>query len=91
MEVLMKANAQAFFDPRTFTVTALDTFEMMRERRDAELAAPKLLFQSVQLNLDAGRLPRAHANGVRHIALPLNFLRPADELGRPIASKESKS
>jgi hypothetical protein len=42
-----------------------------------------LLFQSVQINVDAGRLPAPHQNGIRYLRLPLNFLKPADELGEP--------
>ena len=52
-----------------------------REARDATLAAPKLLFQSVQVNVDAGRLPKAHANGKRYLNVPLNLFGPTDELG----------
>jgi glyoxylase-like metal-dependent hydrolase (beta-lactamase superfamily II) len=58
-------------------------FVSFRQRRDAQLAAPKLLFQSVQVNVDAGRLPAPHENGVRYLRVPLNFLQPADELGVP--------
>jgi len=83
--------AEKDHNPQLNAGTTRETFVTMRNRRDAELAAPKLLFQSVQVNIDAGRLPHAHDNGVRYVALPLNFLRPADELGRPTASKESKS
>jgi glyoxylase-like metal-dependent hydrolase (beta-lactamase superfamily II) len=79
--------AEKDHNPQLNAGTARDTFVMMRKRRDAELAAPKLLFQSVQVNINAGRLPNARENGVRYLALPLNFLRPADELGRPLASK----
>jgi glyoxylase-like metal-dependent hydrolase (beta-lactamase superfamily II) len=59
-------------------------FVSFRQRRDAQLAAPRLLFQSVQVNADAGRLPPPHENGVRYLRLPLNFLRPANELGEPL-------
>jgi glyoxylase-like metal-dependent hydrolase (beta-lactamase superfamily II) len=59
-------------------------FVAMREARDAKLAAPRLLLPSVQVNVDAGRLPAPHANGNRYLVVPLNVLRPADELGRPI-------
>ena len=83
--------AEKDHNPQLNAGTARETFVTMRKRRDAELAAPKLLFQSVQVNIDAGRLPGAHGNGVRYLALPLNFLRPADELGRPAtAKKETK-
>lgn len=56
----------------------------MRTKRDATLAAPRLLFPSVQVNVDAGRLPAPHPNGKRYLVTPLNVLRPADELGEPI-------
>jgi glyoxylase-like metal-dependent hydrolase (beta-lactamase superfamily II) len=65
--------------------TTREAFTAMREARDAVLAAPKLLFPSVQVNIDAGRLPPPHANGRRYLTIPLNVLRPADELGRPLA------
>lgn len=64
-------------------------FVSFRQRRDAALAAPKLLFQSVQVNVDAGRLPPPHDNGIRYLRLPLNFLRPANELGEP-APKQAR-
>lgn len=59
-------------------------FVTMRKARDATLAAPRLLFPSVQVNVDAGRLPAPHANGNRYLLTPLNVLRPADEVGRPL-------
>jgi glyoxylase-like metal-dependent hydrolase (beta-lactamase superfamily II) len=67
--------------------TTREEFVDFRHRRDAGLPAPKLLFQSVQVNIDAGRLPAQHANGVRYLTLPLNFLRPANELGEPLEKK----
>ncbi len=45
-----------------------------REKRDATLPAPKLLFQSVQVNIDAGRLPQA-MGGVQFLRMPLNMFR----------------
>jgi glyoxylase-like metal-dependent hydrolase (beta-lactamase superfamily II) len=65
-------------------------FVGFRQRRDAQLAAPRLLFQSVQVNADAGRLPAPHENGIRYLRLPLNFLRPANELGEPSTAPERK-
>lgn len=69
--------------------TTRDQFVSFRQRRDATLPAPRLLFQSVQVNVDAGRLPPPHDNGVRYLRLPLNLSKPADELGQPIASEPS--
>jgi glyoxylase-like metal-dependent hydrolase (beta-lactamase superfamily II) len=62
-------------------------FIAMRRARDAGLGAPRLLLPSVQVNIDAGRLPPPHANGNRYLVVPLNVLRPADELGRPAGGR----
>lgn len=70
-------------NPQLNARTTRQDFVSFRKQRDAKLAAPNLLFQSVQVNVDAGRLPAPHANGIRYLSLPLNFLRPADELGEP--------
>jgi hypothetical protein len=52
----------------------------MRTARDKTLAAPKLLFPSVQVNIDAGRMPPL-TNGKRYLVTPINLFNPADELG----------
>ena len=46
-------------------------FIRFREQRDATLAAPKLLFHSVQVNLDAGRLPSPEGE-FAYLKIPLN-------------------
>lgn len=74
-------------NPQLNKDTSREAFVSMRKARDATLAAPKLLFQSVQVNIDAGRLPKTEGNGQRYLKVPLNLLRPADELGEPIAKK----
>ena len=51
-------------------------FVRSRDARDATLGAPKLLFQSVQVNVDAGTLPTAHDNGIAYLKIPLNVFRP---------------
>jgi glyoxylase-like metal-dependent hydrolase (beta-lactamase superfamily II) len=55
--------------------TSEEEFVAFRQRRDATLPAPKLLFQSVQVNIDAGRLPEP-VNGVRFLRIPLDKFRP---------------
>jgi hypothetical protein len=67
-------------NPQLNASTTRAAFVSMRTQRDATLEAPRLLFQSVQTNIDGGRLPAAHPNGVRYFSLPVNFLRRADEL-----------
>jgi glyoxylase-like metal-dependent hydrolase (beta-lactamase superfamily II) len=53
-------------------------FVRRREARDKLLAAPKLLYQSVQVNIDAGRLPRSGAEK-RYLRIPVNVFRPEGE------------
>jgi glyoxylase-like metal-dependent hydrolase (beta-lactamase superfamily II) len=56
-------------------------FVKFRQERDATLAPPRLLYPSVQVNIDAGRLPAPHANGARYLQLPLNLKDPTDDDG----------
>jgi glyoxylase-like metal-dependent hydrolase (beta-lactamase superfamily II) len=42
--------------------------------RDKQLSAPRLLFPSLQVNINAGVLPIAEDNEVRYLKIPLNFL-----------------
>jgi glyoxylase-like metal-dependent hydrolase (beta-lactamase superfamily II) len=73
-------------NPQLRADTTREEFVRFRQERDATLAAPKLLLPSVQLNVDAGRLPAPRANGHRYLNMPLNALHPADEVGAPIES-----
>jgi len=54
-----------------------DAFVAMREARDATLAVPKLLLPSIQVNIRAGHFPRAMANGIRYLRIPVKGLPPA--------------
>jgi len=49
-----------------------DQFVAMRESRDATLPVPKLLYPAIQVNIRAGKLPPAEANGRRYIKIPLS-------------------
>lgn len=53
-----------------------EDFVQWREGRDATLSAPKLLFQSVQVNVDGGRLPSPEDNEQRYLRIPINVFRP---------------
>ena len=44
-----------------------DDFVKMRTTRDATLSAPTLLLPSIQVNMRAGKLPPADANGVHYL------------------------
>ena len=54
-------------------------FVQTRAERDARLSAPRLLFQSVQVNIDAGALPSPGDNEVRYLRIPINVFRPAND------------
>jgi glyoxylase-like metal-dependent hydrolase (beta-lactamase superfamily II) len=49
-----------------------EEFVSMRQRRDAGLEMPVLLLPAVQVNIRAGALPPAEANGKRYLKIPLN-------------------
>jgi glyoxylase-like metal-dependent hydrolase (beta-lactamase superfamily II) len=53
--------------------TTREAFVSFRRTRDAGLAAPRLLFPSVQVNIDAGRLPAPGPDGLRRLQIPLNL------------------
>jgi glyoxylase-like metal-dependent hydrolase (beta-lactamase superfamily II) len=59
-------------------------FVEARQKRDATLAPPRLLFQSVQVNIDAGRLPAPHENGLRYLTVPLNLKQKTTDDGDPV-------
>jgi glyoxylase-like metal-dependent hydrolase (beta-lactamase superfamily II) len=58
-------------NPQLDATTTKAEFVAMRDARDRTLAAPRLLYPSVQINLDAGRLPPKHANGRRYLTTPI--------------------
>ncbi|TAK21131.1 MAG: MBL fold metallo-hydrolase [Myxococcaceae bacterium] len=64
--------------------TSRADFVKQRTSRDATLSAPRLLFQSVQVNIDAGRLPRAHANGKRYLTIPLDMKKTTKDDGTAV-------
>jgi glyoxylase-like metal-dependent hydrolase (beta-lactamase superfamily II) len=50
-----------------------DDFVKMRTARDATLSAPTLLMPSIQVNMRAGKLPPADANGVHYLRVPITL------------------
>jgi len=48
-----------------------EQFVEMRKKRDAALAAPLLLLPSIQVNIRAGRFPKAENNGVHYLLVPV--------------------
>jgi len=55
------------------SATTAAEFVAFRVARDRTLCAPKLLLPSIQVNVDAGRLPPADPRGRRYLRLPVNL------------------
>lgn len=51
--------------------TTRDEFIQFRTSRDKMLSAPRLLLPSIQMNIDAGRLPIAEKNGTAYLKIPV--------------------
>jgi len=51
--------------------TTRQQFVEYRNKRDKTLAAPRLLLPSVQLNINAGRLPAPESNGTPYLKIPI--------------------
>jgi glyoxylase-like metal-dependent hydrolase (beta-lactamase superfamily II) len=51
-----------------------DAFVTMRNQRDTTLEMPALLLPSLQVNIRAGKLPPAEANGTAYFKIPVNLL-----------------
>lgn len=60
-------------NPQLNQQTLKEEFVEFRNARDANLKAPKLLYQSVQINVNAGRLPPLRENGQRYLQIPVNL------------------
>lgn len=58
-----------------------EEFVKFRTERDAGLEAPQLLFQSVQVNVDAGNLPEPSKNEIRYLRIPVNVFKPSRDEG----------
>ena len=55
-----------------------EAYVQMRNARDATLDVPNLILPSVQVNIRAGKLPAAEADGVSYLRVPVNVI------GRPL-------
>ncbi|MEZ5922798.1 MAG: MBL fold metallo-hydrolase [Hyphomicrobiaceae bacterium] len=51
-----------------------DEFVAMRTARDKTLSMPRLIIPSIQVNIQAGRLPEPEDNGTRYLKVPLDKL-----------------
>lgn len=75
-------------NPQLNQATTQQQFVSMRQARDRSLSAPRILYQSVQVNVAAGKLPSRHENGLRYFSLPLNLGTPTDDVGQPVGRSD---
>jgi len=64
-------------------------FVTARESRDATLAPSKLILPALQVNILAGALPPAEANGVAYLKIPVNMPQPSSP--QPLAAPYTPS
>lgn len=70
--------------------TTLEQFKSYREMRDRELAAPKLLWPSLQVNIRAGNLPEAEDDNRVYLKVPVKMsIPPTIAKGRPTGGGEA--
>lgn len=58
-------------NPQLSEKTTKEAFVEAREERDAGLQSPRLLLQSLQVNMEAGKLPMPEENGMGYLKIPL--------------------
>lgn len=76
-------------NPQLQTTTSEEEFVAFRTARDATLSQPKLLFQSVQVNIGAGILPPSDDDGRRFLKVPINLFAPTDDVGVPSSNSST--
>ena len=67
--------------------TTLEQFVQLRTERDKKLRPPRLIFQSIQINVFGGELPAEQENGIRYLKIPLNLKCPTDSVGAAVGAK----
>jgi glyoxylase-like metal-dependent hydrolase (beta-lactamase superfamily II) len=58
-------------------------FVAMRNERDRSLAMPRLILQSLQVNIQGGKLPARESNGRRYLKIPLDVLGSVSDFPAP--------
>src|SRR5690606_14611340 len=63
--------------------TSQAEFVAIRNKRDSSLRPPRLIYQSIQVNVFGGLLPAEDKNGKRYLKTPLNMRSATDDVGEP--------
>ena len=51
-----------------------------RANRDGGLNHPRLIIPAIQVNLQAGKFPKAESNGQTYLKIPINVMKAGSEL-----------
>ncbi|MEM9194576.1 MAG: MBL fold metallo-hydrolase [Myxococcota bacterium] len=70
-------------NPQLREATQEAEFVAFRQQRDATLAAPRLIYPSVQINIRAGHCPEPNPNGQRYLRIPLHVPAPLETSPNP--------
>lgn len=73
LSVVTSVEAQKQYNVHLKNGVSQHDYVNTRETRDAGLAVPKLIHPSIQVNINAGHLPEAEANGISYLKIPLSF------------------
>ena len=68
---LRRSSAKRDRNVQLRAATSRDDYVALCTARERTLAAPRLLYPSVQVNIDAGRLPAVDEAGRRFVRIPL--------------------
>lgn len=63
-------------NPQLNASTTKEAFIKTRDTRDGTLKAPRLILQSLQVNIDAGHLPKPEDNGTSYLKMPIRGIDP---------------
>lgn len=55
------------------STTSKDTFISQRTQRDTTLSAPRLIYPSLQINIDGGRMPPPEENDRSYLKVPIHY------------------
>ena len=58
-----------------------EEFVAMKQKWDATLNLPKMIFPSLLANMNGGKLPEPHPNGHRYFVIPMNIRQKTNDIG----------
>ena len=62
------------YSKQAIAIQSEEEFVDFRTKRDAQLAMPKLIIPSIQVNMNAGKMPAPDTDGDVYLKVPINKL-----------------